>query len=214
MFGITDLTTFLVGTILIILLPGPNSLYVMSIASRHGIKAGYWGAFGIFCGDSILMILTVLGAATLLHNVPWIFIALKAVGALYLSYIGIRLILAGKATWLNPPQKIEEKLENNQRLHPFRNALMISLINPKAILFFLSFFLQFVDPNYPQPAISFTLLAIMLQIISMTYLSALIFSGIKISSYFNRRYKLSAAAIATVGTLFCLFGIRLALSSI
>ena len=60
MLGITDLTTFIIGTTLIVLLPGPNSLYVMSIASRYGIKTGYLAAFGVFSGDLILIILTIL----------------------------------------------------------------------------------------------------------------------------------------------------------
>ena len=59
MLGITDLTTFIIGTTLIVLLPGPNSLYVMSIASRYGIKTGYLAAFGVFSGDLILIILTL-----------------------------------------------------------------------------------------------------------------------------------------------------------
>lgn len=51
---------------------GPNSLYVMSIASRYGIKTGYMGALGIFTGDLILMLCTVLGAASLLKAFPWV----------------------------------------------------------------------------------------------------------------------------------------------
>ncbi|MDN5443131.1 MAG: LysE family transporter, partial [Acinetobacter sp.] len=86
MFGIIDIGTYIIGTILIVILPGPNSLYVMSIASRFGIKTGYWGALGVFTGDLILILCTVLGAASLLHAFPWLFILLKIVGALYLSY--------------------------------------------------------------------------------------------------------------------------------
>ena len=76
MFGITYIVTFIIGTVLIIVLPGPNSLYVMSIATRYGIRTGYIGALGVFCGDCILILGTVLGAATLLHNFPWLFILL------------------------------------------------------------------------------------------------------------------------------------------
>ena len=90
MFGITDIVTYILGTIFIVILPGPNSLYVMSIASRFGIKTGYIGALGVFTGDLILILCTVLGAATLLHAFPWLFIILKVVGASYLSYLGIR----------------------------------------------------------------------------------------------------------------------------
>lgn len=78
MFGITDLTTYIIGTFLIVLLPGPNSLYVMSIASRYGIKTGYMGALGIFTGDLILMLCTVLGAASLLKAFPWVLLYLNS----------------------------------------------------------------------------------------------------------------------------------------
>ena len=73
--------------------------------------------------------------------------------------------------------------------------------------------MQFVDPNYNYPALSFTLLSITLQIISMTYLSILIFSGIKLANFFNTRIKLTALAVAIVGFLFCGFGLKLALST-
>lgn len=99
MFGITDIVTFIIGTVLIILLPGPNSLYVMSIATRFGVKVGYIGALGVFFGDCILILCTVLGAASLLHNFPWMFIILKIVGALYLTYLGARLLMASYQTW-------------------------------------------------------------------------------------------------------------------
>lgn len=214
MFGITDIVTYIIGTILIILLPGPNSLYVMSIATRYGVKTGYIGALGVFFGDCILILFTVLGAATLLHNFPWVFIVLKIVGALYLSYLGIRLLIAGFKTWTIKPSSIQKtESETTESFHPFRTALTVSLLNPKAILFYLSFFVQFVDPDYPYPALSFTILAVILNILSMLYLTALIFSGVKISSYFNTRYKLSAVAVACIGILFCGFGLKLALST-
>ena len=215
MFGITDLLTYIIGTILIILLPGPNSLYIMSIATRYGVKTGYIGALGVFFGDCILILLTVLGAATLLHNFPWIFTVLKIMGALYLAYLGTRLCIAGYYTWRSVSKKIEKPSNQaSQAFHPFRTALTVSLLNPKAILFYLSFFVQFVDPAYPYPALSFTLLAIILQIISMLYLTILIFSGVRISAYFNRRYQLSALAVTCVGILFFAFGIKLALSTL
>jgi Putative threonine efflux protein len=82
-------------------------------------------------------------------------------------------------------------------LKPFKTALTISILNPKAILFYLSFFVQFVDPAYPYPAITFTALAIVLQIISMSYLTILIFSGAKLATYFSHRYKFTACCVAS-----------------
>ena len=215
MFGIIDIVTFVIGTIFIVILPGPNSLYVMSIASRFGIKVGYWGAFGVFTGDLILILCTVLGAASLLHAFPWVFTALKVVGTIYLSYLGIRLLIASVQTWINKPKTLQSKqlTISPQEIHPFRTALMISLLNPKAILFYLSFFVQFVDPHYAYPAISFAGLSIILQAISMGYLTILIFSGIKLANFFNTRFKITAIAVACVGLLFCGFGLKLATST-
>lgn len=215
MFGITDIWTYIIGAIFIIILPGPNSIYVMSVASRFGIKTGYQAAFGVFIGDLILILATVLGAASLLKAFPWIFILLKIVGASYLSYLGIRLCIAAYKTWHNSTQNIQgQNTQQTQSFHPFRSALTISLINPKAILFYLSFFIQFVDPAYPHPAISFTILATILQILSMSYLTLLIFSGIKLAHYFNRYYKVAASGIGIVGISFCIFGFKLATSSL
>ena len=215
-FGITDIVTFILGTILIVILPGPNSLYVMSIASRFGIKTGYLGALGVYTGDLILILCTVFGAASLLHTFPWIFVVLKIIGATYLSYLGVRLLIASIKTWKNNPRIIQANnpTESSQQLHPFRTALTISLLNPKAILFYLSFFVQFVDPEYPYPALSFAILSVILQLISMSYLTILIFSGVKLATFFNSRYKVAATGVACVGLLFCGFGIKLALSTI
>ena len=216
MFGITDLSTYIIGTTLIVLLPGPNSLYVMSIASRFGIKAGYKSAFGVYTGDLILILLTALGAASLLHAFPWVFTLLKIIGAIYLSYLGIKLLIAAYHSWnvLHSTTQIATVEKNIEQLQPFKTALTISILNPKAILFYLSFFVQFVDPAYPYPAITFTALAVILQIISMSYLTILIFSGAKLASYFTSRYKVTASCVAAVGLLFCGFGIKLATSTL
>ncbi|ENW04673.1 leucine efflux protein LeuE [Acinetobacter beijerinckii] len=215
MFGITDLTTYIIGTILIVLLPGPNSLYVMSVASRYGIRTGYAAACGVFTGDFILIICTVLGAASLLKAFPILFVLLKLSGACYLSYLGFKLLQSAYQTWNKPIHNAElADLPKLDQIHPYRTALSISLLNPKAILFFLSFFVQFVEPSYAYPAFSFLILAIILQIISFSYLTALIFSGIKLANFFKHNYKLAASGIFLVGILFFGFGLRLATSTL
>ena len=67
-YGVTDLWTYVFGAFIIILLPGPNSLYVLSVATARGVRAGYQGAFGVFLGDSVLLLCTALGAAGLLRT--------------------------------------------------------------------------------------------------------------------------------------------------
>ncbi|HJV28211.1 MAG TPA: leucine efflux protein LeuE [Aromatoleum sp.] len=208
-YGVTDLTTFILGTIFIVLLPGPNSIYVMSVASRWGIGAGYRGACGIFVGDTVLMILSATGVASLLQTTPALFLLLKYAGAAYLAWIGLGLMRSAVRSWRTPAAEAPApKVVDAKR--PFRTALVISLMNPKAILFFVSFFIQFVDPAYEHPALSFAILGTIVQICSAIYLSALIFSGAHLADQFRRRRRLAAAATGGVGGLFIGFGAKLA----
>jgi leucine efflux protein len=208
-YGITDITTFVLGTIFIVLLPGPNSLYVMSVASRWGVGAGYRGACGIFLGDAILMVLSATGVASLLQTTPALFAVLKYAGAAYLAWMGLGLLRAARAIWREgiadsggqPPL---------DAARPFHTALLISLMNPKAILFFVSFFIQFVDPGYAFPALSFAILGAIVQLVSALYLSVLIFGGARLAQQFRQRRRLSAGATGGVGVLFIGFGAKLA----
>jgi leucine efflux protein len=221
-YGITDLATFILGTVFIVLLPGPNSLYVMTVASRHGVAAGYRGAAGIFAGDTVLMLLSTAGAASLLRSTPLAFMAVKYAGAAYLAWLGIGLLRAGLAVWRQRagsrpgPVRVEAAPIPPEvgAIRPMRTAFVISLMNPKAILFFVSFFIQFVDPDYPQPALSFLLLGLIVQVCSALYLSALIFGGARLAQRFGRRPLLSAAGMAAMGALFVGFGARLATASL
>lgn len=97
---------------------------------------------------------------------------------------------------------------------PYRRALLISLFNPKAILFFISFFVQFVDPHYAHPALSFVLLGVLANVASALYLSALIFGGTRLAAAFRRRKRLSAGATTVAGALFLGFAVKLSVSSV
>lgn len=208
-YGITDPLTFLLGTIFIVLLPGPNSLYVMSVASRHGVAAGYRGACGIFVGDTVLMLLSATGMASLLHTTPALFMVVKYAGAGYLAWLGAGLLRAAVAGWRRQAApSANGPMPDAAR--PFRTALLISLLNPKAILFFVSFFVQFVDPGYAWPALTFLILGVIVQVCSAAYLSALIFGGARLADLFRRRQRLAAAATGSVGGLFIGFGAKLA----
>ena len=209
-YGITDITTFVLGTIFIVLLPGPNSLYVMTVASRWGVAAGYRGACGIFLGDLILMILSATGAASLLQATPALFLGLRYAGAAYLVWLGIGLLRAGLRTWRGEADAEAPVEPPRDASHPFRVALLISLMNPKAILFFVSFFIQFVSPGYDHPELSFLILGVIVQFFSALYLSALIFGGTRLAEVFRRRRRLSAGATGGVGGLVIGFGLRLA----
>lgn len=213
MFGITDLSAYIIGAIAIVLLPGPNSMYCLTVASRHGMRAAYQVVAAILLGDTILILATVLGAGTALKLYPALFHGIRIFGGLYLAYLGWGLIRAAAKKWhLNTTALAVDDAQNNTETAPqgiFGRALMLSLTNPKAILFFLSFFVPFVDPSYPNPALSFLILALILQAISFTYLNVLVFSGYRLTQAFRERVKLSAAAMGLVGLMFIGFAVKM-----
>ncbi|MEH1014982.1 leucine efflux protein LeuE [Micromonospora sp. CPCC 206060] len=214
--GITDIWTYVLGTVAIILLPGPNSLLVLATAARQGVAAGYRAATGVFLGDAVLMALSAAGVASLLRAYPPLFMVIKYAGAAYLGYLGLNMIRGAWRRWRagEPAAAVLRSAEPEEVPSPFRRALVISLLNPKAILFFISFFIQFVDPAYRYPALSFLLLGMILMVTSALYLSALIFTGTRLAAQFRRRRRLAAGATTGVGALFLGFGIKLATASL
>ncbi|MBE0629683.1 MAG: leucine efflux protein LeuE, partial [Burkholderia vietnamiensis] len=168
------------------------------------------------------------GVASLLKANPLLFSVVKYGGAAYLLYIGAgmlrsawRKLRAGAGadaaadttdttdtTDAPQPPAGERSFDT-----PFRKALVVSLLNPKAILFFISFFIQFVDPAFPHPALSFVVLGAIAQSASFLYLSTLIFAGARLAEHFRRRRKLAAGAASSVGGLFIGFSVKLALAT-
>lgn len=216
MFGITDLTTYILGTIFIILLPGPNSMYVLSVAAQRGVRAGFAGAGGVFTGDLILMTLAATGAAGLLQTNPALFAIVKYLGGGYLAWIGLNMLKGAWQGWRNArrgtaPQAAAQQVDASS---PFRKAMLISLMNPKAILFFVSFFVQFVDPAYAYPALTFAVLGAIVQCFSLLYLTVVILAGNHLAAAFRRRRRLSAAMGGSVGAMFIGFGAKLAAASL
>ncbi|MDF3935070.1 leucine efflux protein LeuE [Pseudomonas citronellolis] len=207
--GITDLWTYVLGTLFIVLLPGPNSLFVLATAAQRGVGAGYRAASAVFLGDAVLMLLSALGIASLLKAEPMLFLGLKYVGAAYLFYLGLGMLRGGLQKLRRPLTEVAP-VKDVDVAQPFRKALLLSLSNPKAILFFVSFFIQFVDPGYAYPGVSFLVLGTILEVISALYLSFLIFSGVRLAAWFRRRQRLAAGASSGVGALFVGFGVKLA----
>ena len=214
-YGVTDIWTYVIGAIGIILLPGPNSLFVLSVATARGVRAGWQGACGVFVGDTILLTLTALGAASLLRSNPALFMVVKYAGAAYLAWLGVNLVWVAIQKWRGVDAIVQQSTEAPANLaHPFKRALVISLLNPKAILFLLSFFVQFIDPTYDTPAIPFLILGAIVMAFSALYLSALIFAGARLAQVFKARRRLADNLSSAVDGLFVWFGAKLATASL
>ena len=215
-FGVVNYVTYFIGALFVILLPGPNSLYVLALSAQQGRRVGWAAVAAVLIGDSLLILATALGAVTILTTYPAIFIFIKYAGAGYLIYIGYHLITGAIKSWRQLDDKNLQaavEIKKTTGVQAFRKALLVSLLNPKAILFFLSFFAQFVDPSYPQPAIPFLILALTIQAFSLIYLAVLIYAGSTLAESFRKRKKVSAISGGSVGIGFVGFAVKLALAS-
>ncbi len=237
MLGTVNLPEYVLGAFLIILLPGPNSLYVLSVAARRGVRTGYRAACGVFLGDTTLIALTALGAASLLSRSAAGFDAVKYLGAGYLALLGVGMLRSAVAALRDrasrtagpdagapgdtatapatgPASALGARAGAGAGERPFRRALLVSLLNPKAILFFLAFFTQFVDPRYPHHLVPFAVLGVIVQCFSVLYLSTLILCGHRVAGALRRRRRLSASMTGGVGTLFLGFAAKLATATL
>ena len=215
MFGIINPLSYLIGTIILIIMPGPNSMFCLSVAAQHGARKAYRAVFGVLLGDSVLILLTVLGAGTVLKLYPALFHAMKLAGGLYLAYIGFGLLRGALRKWFAPPPVLAAGLPPTPPAgHIFERALLLSLTNPKAILFLLSFFVQFVDPAYTQPPRTLQLLAQVMPTLSISYHNQHVLAGHRLANLFRRHRRVTTACTAATGLLFIGFAVSLWLAGI
>ncbi|HGM6859738.1 TPA: leucine efflux protein LeuE [Serratia rubidaea] len=204
-FGVLNLWTYLAGVIFIIVLPGPNTLFVLKTGISRGIRAGYTAALGVFIGDAVLIFCAYIGVATLIRTTPLLFTLVRYLGALYLLFLGVKILYAN---FVQKTQPEHQALEGGHSI--LRKALTLSLTNPKAILFYVSFFVQFIDFNYAHTGLSYTILALILESVSFIYLSTLIFAGSMLAHFFSHKKRLAKLGNGLIGLLFLGFATRLA----
>jgi threonine/homoserine/homoserine lactone efflux protein len=162
MFGISDYGQFVAAIVLFLAIPGPGNLALVTSTSKGGIRGGLAATLGVIAGDQVLMWMAVAGVATLLATYPAAFNAVQWLGAAYLAWLGLKMLLAKPG---------DAPVLTIQPHHYFRQALAITLLNPKAIVFYMAFFPLFVDPARQQGL--FTYAAMALTIATLTFLYGL-----------------------------------------
>ncbi|ENY5350069.1 leucine efflux protein LeuE [Klebsiella sp. CN_Kp088] len=204
-FGVLNYLTYLVGAIFIILVPGPNTFFVLKTGIAHGVKKGYLAAAGVFIGDAVLMFLAFAGVATLIKTTPVLFNIVRYLGAIYLLWLGAKMLYS-----VFKQREGQDAADAEPGSAILKRSLTLSLTNPKAILFYVSFFVQFIDVNATSPGIAFFILALTLEIISFIYMSFLIFSGSFVTRYVKTKKKLAKLGNSLIGLVFVGFAARLA----
>ena len=159
-FGISDYGAFVAAIVVFLAIPGPGNLALITSTGKGGVRGGLAATLGVIAGDQVLMWAAVAGVATLLATTPTAFYAVQWLGAVYLAWLGWKMLTArpGDAPVLH--------IRAGQY---FRQALAITLLNPKAIVFYMAFFPLFVDPQHHQGLVSFAVMAATIAVLTFLY---------------------------------------------
>jgi leucine efflux protein len=160
MFGVADYGAFVVAIIIFLAIPGPGNLALITSTGKGGIRGGLAATLGVIGGDQVLMWAAVAGVAALLATYPAAFHAVQWLGAAYLAWLGARMLLAKPGS--APVIRIEPR-------QYFRQAALITLLNPKAIVFYMAFFPLFVDPGRHQGLLTFGVMAATIAALTFAY---------------------------------------------
>lgn len=203
MFGIADYWAFVVAVIVFLAIPGVGNLAIITSTSKGAMRGGFAAAFGVIFGDQILMWLAVAGVAALLLAWPMAFGAIQWIGALYLAWIGWRMIAAkpGDAPVLDMKPR-----------HYFRQAMVITLLNPKAIVFYMAFFPLFIDPDRHQGLLTFAVMGLTIATLTFLYCATLITLVHFLADRFRSSRRMTRMLNCTAGVMLIGFGIKLALT--
>jgi len=203
MFGIADYGAFVVAIIVFLAIPGPGNLALITSTSKGGIRGGLAATFGVIAGDQVLMWMAVAGVAALLVAYPAAFSGVQWVGAAYLAWLGWKMLTA------KPGAKPVLNIRPRQY---FQQALAITLLNPKAIVFYMAFFPLFVDPAKHQGFVTFGAMAVTVAL--LTFLYGL--TAVLLTHFLAERMRANPFIARTLeklaGVFLIGFGIKLAIS--
>ena len=200
MLGISDYWAFVAAVLVFLALPGPGTFALLNATGKGGFRAGAAATFGLIGGDQVLMWLAAIGVAAVLQANQALFKALQYAGAAYLAWIGLKLLFAkagaGHPVRLRPG-------------HFARQAFVITLLNPKAIVFYMAFFPLFIDPVSHRGGATFLAMAITIAVLTAVYCLTLCAFAQAVARKFRANRRAARWLERTAGVLLVGFGIRL-----
>ncbi|MFA5921953.1 MAG: LysE family translocator [Methylococcaceae bacterium] len=205
MFDIQNYVSFIAAILVFQLIPGPGTLAILNATARNGIGAGLGAVMGTLLGDLTYMVGAVFGLAAVMHAHSLAFEALQWFGATYLCWLGIQLLRSPISRDGGAPKPTKS------RWLYFRQAFMVSLTNPKVILFFMAFFPLFLRAD----ASSVTLGALMahVTIISFLYQAGLVLIGNALARKLSSLPSACKVATRLAGMALIGFGVKLAINN-
>ncbi len=202
MFGIADYGAFVVAIIVFLAIPGPGNLALLTATGKGGVRSGLAATLGVIAGDQVLLWLAVAGLSAVLINYPGLYSSVKWAGAAYLLGLGYSLFNSkpGDAPVLNMKPD-----------HYFRQGLFITVLNPKAIVFYMAFFPLFVDPAGHQGLLTFGFMAVTIAALTFLYGLVVVLLAHHLAERVRANPMVSVMLNKVAGTLLMGFGLKLAL---
>jgi len=196
-----DWIGFSLASVAVVLAPGPGSVFVAKTAATARTRAGLLAMLGIMVGDTCLIVLSLLGVSALFLAHPSLFHVMRLGGAGYLIFLGLQSIFARSKTKSDTAQG---------HSLPFGRAVAITLLNPKAVFFFMAFFPVFIKSAENGLVVPYAAMALVFQAISATYLSFLVRASSTLALAFQQNRPLQSVVRKICGCVFIGFGLKVA----
>jgi leucine efflux protein len=204
MFGIADYGAFVAAIVLFLAIPGPGNLVLITSTTKGGVRAGLAATMGVIAGDQVLMWAAVAGVAALLATYPAAFHAVQWLGAAYLAWLGLKMLTAKPGA--KPVLNIEPR-------HYFKQGALITLLNPKAIVFYMAFFPLFVDPVRHQGFLTFGVMAATIAALTLAYGVMMVTLTHFLAARMRANPRVARTLEKVAGVFLIGFGIKLAISN-
>jgi leucine efflux protein len=201
--GINDYWAFVVAIIVFLAIPGPGNLAIITSTSKGRMLGGLAATLGVIAGDQVLMWLAVAGVATLLAANPQVFAAVQYLGAAYLAWLGYKMLRAKPG---------DAPVLNMQARRYFQQSLLITLLNPKAIVFYMAFFPLFVNPATHQGLQTFAVMAATIALLTFLYCLSVTLITHFAAEKLRASPQVSSLLNKLAGVFLIGFGIKLAIS--
>jgi len=205
MFGIHDFGVFLATGIVLNLIPGQDTFYILGRSISQGRSAGVASVLGISTGSLVHTLAAALGLSALLAASASAFLAVKLVGAAYLVYLGVRLLLSRTS-----PAAIPSGFTSASFLTVYQQGLLTNVLNPKVALFFLAFMPQFIAADSPHKFLAFITLGLCFVTTGTLWCFCLAWFASLLGDRLRGSTTFADILNRTAGALFIVLGVRLA----
>jgi len=212
MFGIENYLGFILAAILLNLTPGTDSMYIITRSISQGQTAGFYSVLGITSGILVHTLLASLGLSVLLANSPTAFMLVKYIGAGYLCYLGVKMLMGKQQPLIASSLQDSKKPKSIKPLDHwqiYKQGVLTNTFNPKVALFFLAFFPQFIDSSYAYGMLSFLMLGLTFAVTGFIWCLCLALLASKFSKKLRENPKIESMMNKISGVVFMGLGIKL-----